>query len=103
METHNTPTPSSKTNHTYASTSHTGWTVGRTSRSIFNTHGELYRPSNASSSSRKLKTTSDDLRDVVFNFRELEDALEGRYNSPCVLKMLREVRPTVHPVCGVLA
>ena len=49
------------------------------------------------------KTTSDDLRDVVFNFRELEDALEGRYNSPCVLKMLREVRPTVHPVCEVLA
>jgi hypothetical protein len=49
------------------------------------------------------KTTSDDLRDVVFNFGELEDALEGRYNSPCVLKMLREVRPTVHPVCGVLA
>ena len=49
------------------------------------------------------KTTSDDLRDVVFNFRELEQALEGRYNSPCVLKMLREVRPTVHPVCEVLA
>ena len=49
------------------------------------------------------KTTSDDLRDVVFNFRELEDALEGRYNSPCVLKMLREVTPTVHPVCEVLA
>ena len=47
------------------------------------------------------KTTSDDLRDVVFNFDELESYLEGR--SPCVLKMLREVRPTVHPVCEVLA
>ena len=49
------------------------------------------------------KTTSDDLRDVVFNFRELEQALEGRYHNPCVLKMLREVTPTVHPVCDVLA
>ena len=49
------------------------------------------------------KTTSDDLRDVVFNFNELEAALEGRYHNPCVLKMLREVRPTVHPVCEVLA
>ena len=45
------------------------------------------------------KTTSDDLRDVVFNFNELEAALEGRYHNPCVLKMLREVTPTVHPVC----
>ena len=49
------------------------------------------------------KTTSDDLRDVVFNFNELEAALEGRYHNPCVLKMLREVTPTVHPVCDVLA
>ena len=49
------------------------------------------------------KTTSDDLRDVVFNFNELEAALEGRYHNPCVLKMLREVRPTVHHVCEVLA
>ena len=49
------------------------------------------------------KTTSDDLRDVVFNFNELEAALEGRYHNPCVLKMLREVTPTVHPVCEVLA
>lgn len=48
------------------------------------------------------KTTSDDLRDVVYNFAELEEALQGRYASPCVLKMLREVRPTVHPVCGEL-
>ena len=43
------------------------------------------------------------MRDVVFNFRELEQALEGRYHNPCVLKMLREVTPTVHPVCEVLA
>ena len=34
---------------------------------------------------------------------ELEAALEGRYHNPCVLKMLREVTPTVHPVCDVLA
>ena len=56
-----------------------------------------------STASPSVKKSSDDLRDKIKNFGELEAMLRsGPFKSDCILAQLRATSPTVHALCSRL-